>query len=160
MIIMFKNINLKHQPEYFNGRREGLRACRRGKPTEKKDASRHKLYTLEMRIQIPTPQQKSFMNPQSQECEFLPRRYYYLPGSGICYEENYLKCWELQKNLNNKNPCSPPKGYRGTVACRQPLHLEVCKEQLDSWGGSDKQSQRYQTCSFPHIKTPPAIPTH
>ena len=84
MMIKFKNIILKHQPEYFSGRKE--------KPTEKKGASRHKLYTQEMQVKIPTPQQKSFTNAQSQECLFLPRRYYHLPGSGMCYEENYLKC--------------------------------------------------------------------
>lgn len=65
MMAMFKNKLLKHQPENLSSRREALKAWRRRKPTEKKGASRHKLYTLEMWVQIPTPQQKTFMNPQS-----------------------------------------------------------------------------------------------
>jgi len=94
MMTMSENIILKHLAEHSSSRREGLGACRRGKPVEKEKtgASRHKLYTLEMQIQIPTLQQKSFMNPQSQACLLLPRRCYHLPGSGMCYEENYLQC--------------------------------------------------------------------
>lgn len=130
MTITFKNIILKHQPEDLSSRRDSLRACRGRKPTEKKGASRNKLYTPEMWVQIPTPQQKSFMNPQSEECLFLPRRCYHLLGSGMCYKENCLKCQELQENLSNKNPCLPPKGYPGAIACRQTLHLEACEEQL------------------------------
>lgn len=48
MMAMFKNKLLKHQPENLSSRREALKAWRRRKPTEKKGASRHKLYTLEM----------------------------------------------------------------------------------------------------------------
>lgn len=142
MMIMFKNIIVKHQPEHFSGRR--------GKPTEKKGASRHKLYTQEMQVKTPIPQQKSLTNIQSHECLFLPRRYYHLPGSGMYYEENYLKCWELQKNLNNKNPCSLQRLLqdRSTEAATASGGLRGA-----SWGGSDKQSQRYQTCSFPDSKT-------
>lgn len=122
MMIMFKNIILKHQPEHFSGRRGSL---------QRRKVLQGTSFTLRRcRLRSPLPSRSpSRMHKVTSAC--------FSPGDTIASQVRGCVMKKITWNAENYRKISITrtlvvyKGYSKTVARRQPLHLEACEEPLE-----------------------------